>query len=121
MTCGDALRGLPLMATAQEPVPARGFLWEAQHPATRAALTALRELLPPAIYPGDDGPRRHKRIRRGRTCGYSEVKDLIRPVPRAFSAIYGNTPAASGLGSPGQMWSPRTGFTAQKELPRLPT
>src|ERR1700675_2743662 len=121
MTCGDALQGLPLIATAQEPVPARGFLWQAPQPAIRAALTALRELLPAEISPGDDGPRRPKRTRRGRPCGNSEVKESIRPVTRAYSAIYGNTPGVSGLGSPGQMWSIRTEFTGHKELLQLPT
>src|ERR1700730_18656797 len=100
MTCGNALQGRPSIATAQEPVPARGFSWEAQQPATRPALTALREHLPLGISPGDDGPRRHKRTRRGPPCGYSEVKESIRPVTRAYSAIYGNIPAVSGLGFP---------------------
>src|SRR5258706_11940116 len=117
MTCGNALRGLPLIATAQEPVPARGFLWEAQQPATRAAPTAPRELLPPVISPGDDGPRRRKKTRQGRPRGYSEVKESIRPVTQAYSVIYGNTRVVSGLGSPGQIWSTRTGFPGQKELP----
>src|ERR1700726_1887214 len=121
MTYGDALRALQLIATAPERVPARGFLWEVQQPATRAAPTALRELLPPVIFPGDDGPRQRNRTRRGRQCGYSGVKESIRQGTRAYSTIYGNTPAVSGHGSPGQMWSTRTGFTAHRELLQLAT
>src|SRR5258706_16481651 len=117
MNCGNAVGGLPLITRGQEPVPAGGFLWEPQQPAPRAALTAPRDLLPPVISPGDDGQRRHKKTRQGRPRGYSEVKESIRPVTQAYSAIYGNTRVVSGLGSPGQMWSTRTGFPGQKELP----